>query len=155
MNPHLSRHDSLNTSMIDATPPCPIMIYEIKIDNLFVVNQLCLLEAGSEIRLYRNWWTTMDQQWNNIGAGEQRCSSTWSWFQCREYCTVWNQRNTDIPDTHRIISFLMVDVTSPCPIMIYEIEIDELLIADMLCLLEAGSEIRLYRSWWLQRWINN
>jgi hypothetical protein len=24
MNPHLSRHDSLITSMIDATPPCPI-----------------------------------------------------------------------------------------------------------------------------------
>ena len=57
MNPHLSRHDSLNTSMIDATPPCPIMIYEIKIDNLFIVNQLCLLE---------------DPRYDYIGAGEQR-----------------------------------------------------------------------------------
>ena len=44
--------------MIDATPPCPIMIYEIKKkDNLFVVNQLCLLE---------------DPRYDYIGAGEQR-----------------------------------------------------------------------------------
>ena len=43
--------------MIDATPPCPIMIYEIKIDNLFIVNQLCLLE---------------DPRYDYIGAGEQR-----------------------------------------------------------------------------------
>ena len=57
MNPHLSWHDSLNSSMIDATPPYPIMIYEIKIDNLFVVNQLFLLE---------------DPRYDYIGAGEQR-----------------------------------------------------------------------------------
>jgi hypothetical protein len=41
---------------------------------------------------------------------------------------------------------MMIDVTSPCPIMIYEIEIDELLIAHILCLLEAGFEIRLPSS---------
>ncbi len=28
----------------------------------------------------------------------------WSWFQCRDDCTARNQRNTVIPDTHRIIS---------------------------------------------------
>jgi len=37
---------------------------------------------------------------------------------------------------------MMIDVISPCPIMIYEIEIDELLIADIVVFLEAGSEIR-------------
>jgi hypothetical protein len=56
MNPHLSWHDSLITSMTDATPPCPIMIYEMKIDNSFVVDQLCLLE---------------DLRYDYIGAGEQ------------------------------------------------------------------------------------
>ena len=54
MNPHLSQHDSLNMSMIDATPPCPIMIYDIKNDKLLIVNQLCLLEAESEICLCRS-----------------------------------------------------------------------------------------------------
>ena len=42
---------------IDVTSPCPIMIYEIKIDNLFVVNQLCLLK---------------DPRYDYIGAVEQR-----------------------------------------------------------------------------------
>ena len=44
--------------MIDVTSSCPIMIYEIKIVKLLVVNQLCLVEAESEI--------------DDVGADEQR-----------------------------------------------------------------------------------
>ena len=51
MNPHLSWHDSLNTSMIDATPRYPITIYEIKIVEL-CVDDLPLSEARPEIIQY-------------------------------------------------------------------------------------------------------
>jgi len=117
MNPHLSRHDSLNTSMIDATPPCPIMIYEIKIDNLFVVNQLCLLE---------------DPRYDHIGAGEQRWISNEIISELVNNVVAAHEVGSSAGSTGlRGISvtptfqahigssvFMMIDVTSPCPIML-------------------------------------
>ena len=72
MNPHLSQHDSLNMSMIDATPPCPIMIYYAKNAGLHVADLFCLLKAEFEIIEYRSWWTTLDQL-----STEESCCCSW------------------------------------------------------------------------------
>ena len=48
--------------MIDVTPPRPIMISEIEIDELLIADVLYSLEARSEIWLYLSCWTKLDQQ---------------------------------------------------------------------------------------------
>ena len=49
---------------------------------------------------------------------------------------------------------MMIDVTSSCPIMIYEIKNVKLLVVDLLCLFEAESEIDDVGAS-EQRWISN
>ena len=71
----------------------------------------------------------MSELVNNDGAaGEQRCISAWSWFQC-SVTALWGISVT--PSSKHTSDYqivMMIDGTSSCPIMIYMIKIDNLLV---------------------------
>ena len=82
-----------------------IMSYhDLRDQNCQIVGCQSALFGGGRILDWwcRSWWTTLVQQWNNVGAGEQRCIITWSWFQC-SVTALWGINEHRHPNIHRII----------------------------------------------------